>query len=430
MLIIKLDKNMEKNENIPLPIKNKIKDMYEGYTKYFEYILHHVQAKLEQTISLTPHPTYKARIKSFDSYYKKIIRLKAKEAASTDALVCLTDIIGIRVICGFLEDLPTALEQIRKIFVIDEIENKAEAQTVKEFGYDSIHVLVEIPDDCYPQAVFFPDGKEVSIPENLVCEIQIRTILQDAWAEVEHELIYKGEFSPIDMPLRRKLASINASLSLADIIFQEIRDYQNKLQSEVQERRFTFYKTVDEKSGGLAETPKKLLPVGRVSPYVQGTIDELILEAMHAHNAGNLERAITIYTQIIEAEPTPPNAVISVIRKHRGMAYFTQNDYEHALDDFKQSSHLDPRNFRSVYYEGIVYAILQQYEKAVECYTKSIAINEFHSHTFFRRAMAYYELDDYEHALNDVISAQKLGMDDSECRALHQRLIKKLDMEV
>ena len=51
--------------------------------------------------------------------------------------------------------------------------------------------------------------------------------------------IYKIEFNPFDIPLRRKLASLNAMLSLADITFQEIRDYQNKLQKELEDRFYT-----------------------------------------------------------------------------------------------------------------------------------------------------------------------------------------------
>lgn len=415
---------MKKGNEDLLPTKKQMCDIYTQYHPYLLAVLDNIQKKLDGSINMAAMPTYKHRVKSFDSYYKKCIRLKPHEAASSNELICLTDIIGIRVVCAFLEDLSSVLEDVRHDFVIREIENKATMQNVKEFGYDSIHVLVEIPDDCFPKE----DDFNLAKPKNLVCEIQIRTILQDAWAEVEHELIYKREFSPFDTPLRRKLASINASLTLADIIFQEIRDYQKKLQSEVDERRFLFYEKVDEKIGSVIDAQKKTLPLEKVSPFVQGTIDDLILAAMHAHNSGHLDEAISIYTQIIDSHP---HAVVeSVVRKHRGMAYFTENNYESALADFQKSSELDPKNFRSLYYEGIVHAILHKWESAVDCYTRSISLNEYHSHAFFRRAMAYYELDEYENALNDVISAKKLGINDGGCDALHHRLLKKLDMEV
>ncbi|MFS6554050.1 hypothetical protein VPJ68_00820, partial [Parabacteroides distasonis] len=112
------------------------------------------------------------------------------------------------------------------------------------------------------------------------------TILQDAWAEVEHELIYKTEFTPFDAPLRRKLASVNASLSLADTIFQEIRDYQKNFQRQVDRRRASFYSQADvitDNENGLSFSEKGDLPkeeIGRPSPYVHGTIDDMILRAL------------------------------------------------------------------------------------------------------------------------------------------------------
>ena len=70
-----------------------------------------------------------------------------------------------------------------------------------------------------------------------VVEVQVRTILQDAWAEVEHELIYKSHFRfPNSDSIRKKLAAVNASLSLADMIFQEIRDAQKEMARWGQER--------------------------------------------------------------------------------------------------------------------------------------------------------------------------------------------------
>jgi putative GTP pyrophosphokinase len=415
---------------VDLPVKEKIQKTYELYEPFLNDIMLNVEKQLQKSIRLSSQPTYKTRVKSFDSYYKKILRVKPRDVAGSDTLVCLTDMIGIRIICAFLEDLSGVQDQIKHLFKVREIENKSAAQNFREFGYESIHVLIEIPQNCFPEIIVPGTDKKYKIPQDLVCEIQIRTILQDAWAEVEHELIYKSEFSPFDMPLRRKLASINASLTLADIIFQEIRDYQKKLQTEMEERRKSFYGKADKLDIFSEEKPTDKPVIERVSPYVKGTIDDLLLEAIHAHNTGDLERAINIYSFIIDSQPKPDNIVLSVIRKHRGMAYFARSDYEKALDDFKESAELDPKNFRSAYYEGIVFAILKRYNEAVLCYTKSLELNEYQSHTFFRRAVAYYEMNEYEKALNDITAARKLGMNDDSCKTLHDRLIEKLDMKM
>lgn len=421
-----LDKDKKIQPNIPA--KTKIKQNYEKYSTLLQEIMYNIQIDLEKTVKLSSQPTYKTRIKSFSSYYKKLLRQKPNEAANSNKLVCLTDMIGIRIICAFLEDISVVREQIEASFDVKEVEVKGSSQNFKEFGYESVHVLVSIPNDCIPKSI----PSDISIPEELVCEIQIRTILQDAWAEVEHELIYKTEFTPFDMPLRRKLASINASLSLADIIFQEIRDYQKKLQTEMNERRRSFYQIADDltnvDNSNIQEKENK--PIERVNPYVQGTIDELLLQAIHAHNAGNLDSAITIYSEIINSKPTLNNIILSVICKHRGMAYFTKNDYENALLDFKKSFEFDDKSFRAVYYEGIVYSIQNKYGLAIDCFSKSLSINEYQSHTFFRRAIAYYELRQYENAMSDVVSAQKLGLEDEGLSSLHEKLVEKFDMKV
>lgn len=411
-----------------IPVKANIKKCYDKYYPYLNATIENIHNFLMANIKLSAQPTYKVRVKNFDSYYKKLLRQKPKEAVNSEELVCITDMMGIRIICAFLEDIEGVLEQLKKLFSVKEIEKKGASQNFKEFGYESVHVLVSIPSSCLPSNM----KPSIVFPPDLVCEIQIRTILQDAWAEVEHELIYKSEFTPFDMPLRRKLASMNASLSLADIIFQEIRDYQKKLQNELNQRRTLFYNKADD----LIEIGKQTSHldiddnIERVTPYVSGTIDDLILQAIHAHNTGDITRAIYIYTKILEASPRPNKIVLSVIHKHRGMAHFTQNNYNNALKDFKASYDLDKNNFRAVYYEGIVYSIQKKYKEALECFTKSLQINKYQSHAFFRRAIANYELNDYESAMNDLATAKKLGLEDKESSALQAKLLEKFDMKM
>ncbi len=407
--------------------KQQIRNTYESYRDYFNEIMSQVVDRLQKNIKLSAQPTYKSRVKSFDSYYKKVLRLKPKQAECQTDLIYLTDMMGIRMICAFLEDINIGLEQIKKLFEIKEVEVKGAEKKFSEFGYESIHVLVKIPDEFKPKLEGKYEGLK-AISDEIVCEIQIRTILQDAWAEVEHELIYKTEFNPFDIPLRRKLASINASLTLADITFQEIRDYQNKLQKALDIRRRSFYSQADNL---LNENPEpKAEDINRVTPFVQGTIDDMLLKAIEAHNQGRLQEAVDIYTQIIAAVPKGQNSINAVIRKHRGMAYFAMNKLDQALDDFEQSIQADPNGFRSYYYKGIVYSIQKKYKEAIDCYTKSLEINEFQAHANFRRAIAYYELGEYEKSMNDLDVALKLGLKPEECKGLQEKLVKKFGMNM
>lgn len=417
-----------KIEEENLPLKERYKNLYLSYTHIFNLILTGIEKELKTRIKVASLPTYKSRIKSFDSYYKKVLRQKPNEKLDGTKIVTLTDMIGIRVICAFLEDLASVEEQICSIFKVKEIERKGADQTFKEFGYESVHILVEIPKTCLPEENMM---KMFPLPEDLVCEIQIRTILQDAWAEVEHELVYKSEFNPFDKPLRRKLASINASLTLADIVFQEIRDYQNRLQEELAYRRNTFYEKADDLTDeelGITPRPKEDTEKNEEDFNVTGTIDDLVLAALEAHNAGKLDKAVTIYSRIIDTMPEPNNTVLGVIHKHRGMAYFAQNKYENALEDFKQSVHFDPKGFRAIYYEGIVYSVMEKNEEAIQCFNDSLAIDSFQSHVYYRRALAYYAIGEYQKAMNDLNNADKLGLNDEDCKILRSKLVKKFDM--
>ncbi len=406
--------------------KEKIRENYEAYTEYFYEIMGNVIGRLQKNIKLMTPATYKSRVKSFNSYYRKVLRLKPEQVEENKSLIYLTDMMGVRMICAFLEDINLGLDQIKNLFEIKEVEVKGAEKKFSEFGYESIHVLVKIPQEFIPELTGkYENLKPLS--DELVCEIQIRTILQDAWAEVEHELIYKTEFNPFDIPLRRKLASINASLTLADITFQEIRDYQNKLNSELDKRRRSFYYMADNL---LNEKVDKKVDISRVTPFVQGTIDDMLLRAISAHNEGRLEEAVDIYTRIIESIPDETGNIPAVIHKHRGMAYFAMNKLEEAINDFEASINADPKAFRSYYYKGIVCSVMKKYPEAIDAYTQSLDLNEFQCHTNLRRAQAYYEIGEYEKAMNDLDVAIKFGMKPEEYKPLQEKLVKKFDMNM
>ncbi|HBG66255.1 MAG TPA: (p)ppGpp synthetase [Treponema sp.] len=413
-----------------LPHKVQIQQIYDSYVPVFEEILGKIENRLKSVIRLPSMPTYKARIKSFGSYYKKILRQKSEESSTSHTLVTLTDMMGIRIICAFLEDIDNVVRQLSAHFEVREIERKGSGQSVREFGYESVHVLINIPDGCYPT-----EHLEPVLPGSVVCEIQVRTILQDAWAEVEHELIYKSEFNPFDKPLRRKLAAINANLTLADTIFQEIRDYQNKLQSELDVRRNTFYEKADEITehrhfSSEGEVSAGTMALADESPYAKGSIDDMVLQALHEHNLGHFTNAVAIYTRIIESPDPLPDMVLAVIFKHRGMAHFAQNNYDKALSDFQESEKRDDNAFRACYYEGIVYSIKERHAEAVECFDRSLRINKYQSHVYYRRALAFYKLHQYEAAMQDVNSAIGLGLEDDDVQQLKSRLLSKFDMKV
>ena len=399
--------------------KDELLNLYKSFNPIFAEILQKMEMLLKNAINIQSIPTLKTRIKTFDSYYKKVIRVQPDALKKNDFPI-LSDILGIRIICPFLDDIAIVEKQIEKKFTILEIERKGAERSFSEFGYESIHILIEIP-----KSIINSLPQNSVLPKGLICEIQVRTILQDAWAEVEHELVYKSAFSPFDLPLRRKLASMNASLSLADIVFQEIRDYQKKLNHEVALRRENFYREADvlNKQKLSAETEiygdvTAYKNISSSSPYVRGTIDDLLLDAIHSQNAGENEHAIEIYTIIINSNPVPPNQVLSVIHKHRGMAYFAMHNYKDAINDFSKSIQYDSNNYHSMYYKGIVLSVINNDKKALECFDKSLSINPYQAHVNYRMAISLYRLGKNEEAIQSIEEANRLGLDDDDTRTL------------
>jgi putative GTP pyrophosphokinase len=385
----------------------------------------------EQLKFLSSRPIVKGRVKEFESYYKKYIHLLQKDPSCFKSL-CITDIIGIRIVCPFFEDLAIVEKSLKANFTVIEVERKGSNYSFKEFGYESIHFLIKIPqallekrEDC---------GLEV-------VEIQIRTILQDAWAEVEHELVYKAAFTPFDEPMKRKLAALNASLSLADTIFQEVRTYQRRLNGELGKRRDSFFKKIEasidtplfihEGSNKSLQDCHKEIP-GNLSPLDKAcqellesnSIDELLLTALRAHNEHQFTEAIALYTAILNMEPE--NAIASLIYKHRGMASFAQSQYDDAILDFTRSVELDRKSYKAVYFRGIVRTVLQRYLDAIEDFTLSLKINPYQAFCYYRRGQAYYHLDDLPQALADCEIALALEPNSEPIGRFKKLLLHKL----
>jgi len=430
-----------------------------------------------------PRPTIKGRIKSFDSFYKKKIRLLRKARSEGKPPIPINDLVALRIVCPFLGDLARAERTIASHFKVLETERKGSERSFREFGYESIHLLIEIP------AELRAARPELDI---VACEVQLRTILQEAWAEVEHELVYKAEFTPFDDPMKRKLAALNANLSLSDIIFQEIRDYQRKLSTELTRRRDAFYLKIEENMDGAArsekhreradsdiprldiakeqeckpfkkataceqaemkkddfglsraknpplnESPQKEPSLvlaesnegigfgGRLGDKDAASIDDMLLEALYAHNRKNYKRAIAIYGAILQRKPSRESAAI--VYKHRGMAYFAESFYEEAVRDFGEVLELDPECYKAAYFRGVVRSVSEDYGKAVEDFDRSLKINPFQFFTLYRRAQAYWHIGDYPKTLADCESALKINPEDEQALELKRLALEKLRM--
>ncbi len=413
---------------IELPDKGLMQKMFNEHNDTRMLVVKNLHEKLTLMFQgLSSRPSIKSRVKDFNSFFKKYVKL-LKNSASGDKKPFIADLMGIRIICPFIEDLRIVEEILKKNFEIIEIERKGSNCSFKEFGYESTHIIIRIPHDILEKYEDF--GADAA-------EIQIRTILQDAWAEVEHELVYKADFNPFDAPLKRKLAAVNASLSLADTIFQEIRDYQHQLNGQLDKRRGTFYHQVDKFSDDLmlfdeqtafpAHEDDTIAPPSVLDyPSSGASIDDMLLNALYAHNENDFSAAVKIYSQILELDP--PDMIKALIFKHRGMAFFAQSKYQEAIDDFSRVLEYDAKAYRAPYYRGIVYSVLQNYAKAIDDFTFSLEMNPYQSFCLFRRAQAYYHANDYPASLSDCENALVLDPSSQPIRKFKDVILNKLKM--
>ncbi|MDX6158095.1 (p)ppGpp synthetase [Bacillus subtilis] len=168
-----------------------------------------------------------SRVKQESSLVTKVIKSDGKYTALSD----ITDITGIRIITYFAEDVDKIASIIQGEFEVDK-ENSVDKRSKLDpdrFGYLSLHYVVKLNDHRVTLA-------EYSRFKDIKVEIQIRSILQHAWAEIEHDLGYKSKTS-IPNVVRRDFSRLAGLLELADEEFLRIRktleDYNESIREEL-----------------------------------------------------------------------------------------------------------------------------------------------------------------------------------------------------
>ncbi|WP_367209587.1 GTP pyrophosphokinase family protein [Sphingobacterium sp. R2] len=165
------------------------------------------------------------RVKNYESLSSKIDRKSEKYKCLSD----ITDLVGIRITSYLESDVDLIDKLIRDEFQIDN-DNSIDKRILNsdQFGYKSLHLVVEL------------DNRRLQLYENsdfknLKIEIQIRSILQHAWAEIEHDLGYKGK-AQIPDDYKRSFNRLSALLELADQEFVRLKRDLVKFESKVTEQ--------------------------------------------------------------------------------------------------------------------------------------------------------------------------------------------------
>ena len=184
----------------------------------FREVEQEVKEKLKRTLAEAGLlvAAIESRVKAADSLAGKL-ELKGHKYNS---LADLTDILGLRVITFYIDDVDKVASAVERLFTID-WENTVDKRKIHEidsFGYLSLHYICSVPGFPYR------------------FEIQMRTLLQHAWANMDHDTGYK---SGVEIPKRylRNMSRLAGMLELVDDEFSKIRieltDYRRRVQALV-----------------------------------------------------------------------------------------------------------------------------------------------------------------------------------------------------
>ena len=140
----------------------------------------------------------------------------------------VTDLCGVRILAYYVEDVASITDLIRDEFQVDAAlsVDKADSLKAHEVGYQSVHMIVSLSE----QRGHLSEWRGFA---GLKAEIQVRTILQHAWAAISHALQYKHE-EEVPRKLRRRLYLLSGLLELADHEFADLHNAHKTLVEELE----------------------------------------------------------------------------------------------------------------------------------------------------------------------------------------------------
>jgi hypothetical protein len=201
----------------------------------------------------------------------------------------ITDLAAARVITFFLGTIDAVDDVIRRELQVLERLDKGNVLIVEErLGYRSVHYLVQLRANrtTLPEYARFTD---------LVSEIQLRTVLQHAWAEIEHDIQYKS-VETIPTPIRRRFMALAGLLEIADREFQSVQEEDERLR-EVARASLEAgdFAEVEITGDALkAYLDKKLGPDGRMTDFSYEYMASL-LRQLGFSNFDEIDRCIAPY---------------------------------------------------------------------------------------------------------------------------------------
>ena len=197
-------------------------DIFEEFTSVTNRLI----LDLLKSNSLRVH-SVTSRVKTKESISDKITKSAEDIYQTVDDI---HDVCGIRIITYYPDEVDAVAAIIQKEFNID-YNSSVDKRSILDpdrFGYLSLHYIAKL------------SSKRLRLTEynrfkKCKTEIQIRSILQHTWAEIEHDLGYKTKLA-VPTHIRRRFSQLAGLLELADDTFVQIRDTLADYESIISDR--------------------------------------------------------------------------------------------------------------------------------------------------------------------------------------------------
>lgn len=213
-------------EKQPVITQEEFRQQYNERKPHYERLAVNLKEAIKAFLAekSIPYLDVLARVKDVDSAYEKISRKDYDKPFEQ-----IEDWCGLRIICYYHGDIDVICDVLSIEFDVEEQENTARRLTAHEFGYRSTHLILK------PKLSWAVTPNYRGL-QDFKAEVQVRTILMHAWAEVEHKLAYKNKEQAPEQ-FHRKLSRLSAKFEEADEQFEELRN-------SIKEYRATIRKTV------------------------------------------------------------------------------------------------------------------------------------------------------------------------------------------
>jgi putative GTP pyrophosphokinase len=194
---------------------------YTSALKVLETQLEIINDTFKYTKSYNPIEHIKTRIKTVDSIKKKL-KKKGYRFTLKNIEEHINDIVGVRVICSFEDDVYDLVDIIRKSEILTVVKEKDYIKTPKPTGYRSYHMIVKVP------VPLINDNVEI------YAEIQIRTLAMDLWASLDHKLNYKSDYTT--KRIANKMYKISNELFKIDEEMSKTLKLENKIKKQTKKK--------------------------------------------------------------------------------------------------------------------------------------------------------------------------------------------------